>query len=532
VRLRLEDIFIGFTFVVYLIYLIRGKINWRIPTWQLIFAYFAVGAMSILCGVFIIHTIPFALPNELIHLSKSVLHYARYIEYFFLAFLFFSSITRRAQLYVIGAAVLFVTSAISIYGVGQKYFYWPVYSTMNREFSKGIPLYLTPHARVQSTFGGHYDFAAYLVLLLPFTLLIAWYAPRRWQRVFAWISHTLGLWALIVSAARTSIVAYFVAVIILFTIRTIMSPRSPARKIGAWFGYQFLYFSLIGLLTFGWGQDMIERFTHALDRIPFFHDTYHTANKWRKEIPYWLGWREHQPPTDGIGVTLDEYGNNVASVLTPSDSQPSTTGKPADVYVDVPDIKIGIDASGTAYTFEATRTWSVNAEKYGLSIGIRLDELWPNAIRGFARQPLLGSGYGTLTKGENLDRFTEADSTDNNYLRTLGETGILGAFTFYGAIVVSLWVCCRQIFTQQLSRVAQFVDYGFLTATIGILINATYIDVFAASKVAFTFWSLFGLFWATQSLNFATKKPDIPPKKSIRKSARRRRTPKSPKTNG
>jgi hypothetical protein len=31
---------------------------------------------------------------------------------------------------------------------------------------------------------------------------------------------------------------------------------------------------------------------------------------------------------------------------------------------------------------------------------------------------------------------------------------------------------------------------AFIAASIGLLINATYIDVFASSKVAFTYWAL------------------------------------------
>ena len=32
---------------------------------------------------------------------------------------------------------------------------------------------------------------------------------------------------------------------------------------------------------------------------------------------------------------------------------------------------------------EKDRVWSDNALKYGLSMGIRLDTLWPNAVKGF-----------------------------------------------------------------------------------------------------------------------------------------------------
>lgn len=502
VRLRLEDIVVGIAFVIYLVQVWRGKINWKMPTWQGIFANIVLGLMSIACGLLILHTIPWGA----VHIGKSLLHWARYIEYFFMAFLFFASIKNKNTLKIVAFCMLLTVSAISIYGMGQKYLYWPVYSTMNREFSKGMRLVLTPHARVQSTFGGHYDFAAYLVLLLPITLMIArhagqiWKKPKHWPALGVWTAHILGLWSLIVSAARTSIIAYFAGAVIVITLDILYSKRSKGRKFGAWWGHNFCYFALVGLLIFGWGEDMIERFAHVLDKIQPLHDAYHTANKWRKELPYKLGWKqEWQPPENSVVVTVDDYGNN--TVITPTDAQPkptASTTRPVDVYVDVPDIKIGIDASGNAYMYEATRTWSVNAEKYGLSMAIRLDTLWPNAIAGFLRNPLLGSGYGMITKGESFAVFTEADSTDNNYLRHLGETGLLGALTFYGTIVYTIWTALKTLKRSRLG--GRVVNIGYSAAAIGLLINALYIDVFAASKVAFTFWMIDGIFWASQQI--------------------------------
>ena len=92
VRLRLEDLVVGVFFMIYLVYLFQGKVSFKkLPTWQLIFAYIAIGAMSVLSGVLFLGTIPFAFPHELIHLAKALLHWARYIEYFFLSFVAVSS---------------------------------------------------------------------------------------------------------------------------------------------------------------------------------------------------------------------------------------------------------------------------------------------------------------------------------------------------------------------------------------------------------------------------------------------------------
>ncbi len=501
VRLRLEDIFVLITFIIYLIWLYRKKISWQLPTWQLIFAYLAIGLMSILTGLFILETIPL-FP---VHISKSVLHWARYAEYFFLAFLFFSSLRQLKHLKIFLGLILAVTAAISLYGAGQKYLYWPLYSTMNREFSKGIRLYLTPHARVQSTFGGHYDFAAYLVLVLPFSLILFWQAEKKWLKALALLAHLLGLWSLIVSAARTSIIAYFVAVILLFTIYVFCQKISWGKKIWRFFSYQFIYFLFIAFLIVNFGQDTIERFAHSFSSVEIIKNNYYRFKGFQEKVASTLGIDRVKPPANSLAVNLDEYGNN--SVLTPSDSRP----RPADVYVDVPEIKTALDAStGAIITYETERTWSRNAELYGLSMAIRLDTLWPNALKALMRHPLLGSGYGTINKGEKLNQFTEADSVDNNYLRTLGETGLLSFFVFYGLIAFTIIFAWKNL--SRLQGLPLYFNYAFIAAAVGLLINASYIDVFAASKVAFTFWMLYGVFWKTQSLSFLPS-PSIKNKK-------------------
>ena len=90
---------------------------------------------------------------------------------------------------------------VSLYGVGQKYLYWPVYSTMNREFSKGLQLYLTEHARVQSTFGGHYDYAAYLVIVLPVVMAMAFAVRKPWLKVGMWATFIVSLWGLMMTSS-------------------------------------------------------------------------------------------------------------------------------------------------------------------------------------------------------------------------------------------------------------------------------------------------------------------------------------------
>jgi hypothetical protein len=56
---------------------------------------------------------------------------------------------------------------------------------------------------------------------------------------------------------------------------------------------------------------------------------------------------------------------------------------------------------------------------YDISITTRLQAEWPNAIKAFKRNILLGSGFSTISV-----------ATDGDYFRMLGETGLLGTIAF------------------------------------------------------------------------------------------------------
>ena len=70
--------------------------------------------------------------------------------------------------------------------------------------------------------------------------------------------------------------------------------------------------------------------------------------------------------------------------------------------------------------------------------------------------------------------------------------------TFYGVIAFALIAAGRA--WQRSNKVDKVVVWSFAAATVGILLNAILIDVFAASKVAFSFWLLVGMFYATLAL--------------------------------
>ena len=185
------------------------------------------------------------------------------------------------------------------------------------------------------------------------------------------------------------------------------------------------------------------------------------------------------------------------SDIPPSTERPITSAVPSDVYENIPEY--GKTGEGLPATLAAKpRVYSQAAVQYDLSTGIRLDYTWPQAIKGFTRNPLLGSGYSTLTK-KNVEDFTEAESTDNDFLRALGETGLLGFLAFFGTIA---FICYYAIsnFKKITDPFFAAVVAGTVAATVGLLVNAVYIDVFEASKVAYTFWIMSAILLATVKL--------------------------------
>ena len=492
VRVRAEDFLILLTFIIWLTQLIRKKVRFKSFTTWIILSYAVVGLLSVISSLWVIKTVP--LTQD--HVLKTILHYFRYLEYFSLFFIFYSSISKPKDVKILLTTICLSLLGISIYGFGQKYYYWPVYSTMNREFSKGIRLYLTKHARVQSTFAGHYDLAAYLVIILPIVLALAYGAKKRSHKIGLFLLQILGSWLLIMSAARTSFAAYFIATLVVIILYGCKQKRIWP-KISWIFSRFIVLWSIIFIMMAVFGSDIYNRFVQVIESYPQLQTQYLLFEEKKEQLTNSLAStfksnsfsfiKDDSPPLNSIS-TED------AAVIVASDERPIAQ-RPKDVYQDIPDqIKIATtSAEGIEkiIILEKPRVWSENALEYGLSMAIRLDTLWPRAIQGFIRSPFVGSGYATLNK-TSLTDFTIADSTDNNFLRTLGETGFLGFITFYGAVISGSILAIKSLKSK--NELLTALSIGYLAAILGLLFNALYIDVFAASKVAFTFWAVTGLF--------------------------------------
>jgi len=118
-----------------------------------------------------------------------------------------------------------------------------------------------------------------------------------------------------------------------------------------------------------------------------------------------------------------------------------------------------------------------------VSIAIRLNVEWPRALRAFLKNPFLGTGYSSIGL-----------ATDNDYLRMLAETGVLGLLAF-GLIFFRIGKVFAKAFPlrTKLSGLELAYIVGMIGAIIGTFAIASFIDLFEASKFATIFWLLLGL---------------------------------------
>lgn len=117
------------------------------------------------------------------------------------------------------------------------------------------------------------------------------------------------------------------------------------------------------------------------------------------------------------------------------------------------------------------------------STSIRLNVEWPRAIRSLSKNPILGTGYSSISL-----------ATDNDYLRVLGEVGVLG-FSAFLLIFLHIYKLIVRSFRrlEKLDIYEKAFVTGFVGGIVGTLTNAMFIDIFEASKFATIFWLFMGI---------------------------------------
>ncbi|MCR4329849.1 MAG: O-antigen ligase family protein [Candidatus Roizmanbacteria bacterium] len=456
INIRYEDIFLGFLAVLFVIEILRGKARiLKNPYLRWIVLYWVVVFIAFLYGHFISKTVPV--------FNIGLLHSLRRVEYMFPFFVFFALVENARQFRIYAVSIFLALFGVIIYAFGQKFIGWPAYLTMNPVFSTGIPLLLKYESRIASTFGGHYDLGAFLVVLIPSTLAMFAAGKKKYGVLFF-----LSLLVLVYTASRTSFISYIVSAtaLLIFLRKWKMSVVIIAIS------------AVMMLFT----RDLTDRFmkTFSVRQILVNNKTgqvYVPKRVGKDELPagsLYVPLNKNKSEKLGTAVTNlkkdilaeEKIKNASAAALSGND----------------------INSSGSSeQNLEA-----VSGVVYDISSATRLQVEWPRAINAFLSNPLLGTGPSSIT-----------EATDGDYFRAVGETGILG-FTLLFGIVLFLQ---KEFFfkAKTLAKNAQYAYYGVVFGAFGLMINAIYIDVFEASKIAFFVWCLWGIY--AKALEFS--KADI-----------------------
>ncbi len=454
VAIRLEDFLIAAILLFWIVtQVVHRKL--KLPGGVIgkgILLYFAVGLLSTLSAIFVTHTV---VPHI------GLLHFLRRIEYMALFFVAASYLKEEKGIKFYIEAILWVIVCVLLYGLGQMYLNYPVISTQNEEFSKGVALHLTPGARLSSTFAGHYDLSAYLVIVMPLLVCMWTTKTEKWLRFAGLLGFVGGFWLLMMSASRISFPAYLVSITV--TLILIKQKR--------W----ILPIGLVSVLLMATTTELASRYLRTADvYLSQLSKIIQSPRKSPVEPPYQLAISPTPEPEEII--TLPITNTTPLVKVTPI---PTPTKR----------IKRKPKSTPTPYIPPV-----IIEER---STEIRLQASWPRAIRAFKKNPILGTGYSSITL-----------ATDNDYLRLIGETGVLGTAAFL-LIFVAIFFKSIKLLKEPTNSEKRIFGMGIIGSIIGILLNASFIDVLEASKVAIPFWIWAGFLAALIEIKRTTHEKNI-----------------------
>jgi len=424
VAIRLDDIVVALAVLIWLIFQIKNKFPiFKTKITLLFIAYFLAIITSFITAFFVYQS---DLTNILL------LNLFRRFEYISLFFVTLSALKSLKEIKVFHIFFLIATTFVCIYGYGQKYFQFPVISTMNSEFSKGQLLQMNIWTRISSTFAGHYDLAAFMSVALIIVGGIAIISKNKLLKIISLIIWIASFHILTLTASRVSIFAFWGGISLsLFLLRKYL-----------W----IIPISLLVIFSMFSSKDLNQR---LLATIPALKNQF---------------------------ISTKNNSNNNTSTPTPIPTIIVST-KPTNTKTSTP--------TPTVVRHQETEQYPQVDTDVGVARSgeIRFNAEWPRAINAFKKNPITGTGLGSITL-----------ATDNDYLRNLGESGALGFVTFTAIIFYFIKKTFSFMFTKNKTDNQKYavILFGCLAAT---LANAIFIDVFEASKTAYLFWIMMAFYY-------------------------------------
>ncbi|PIY70461.1 hypothetical protein COY89_01050 [Candidatus Roizmanbacteria bacterium CG_4_10_14_0_8_um_filter_36_36] len=446
IYIRFEDFFVVFITAIFLIQLLRKRITLNKKFLVPIILFWLADFLSFLCGYYYLKTIPVD--------YIGFLHAARRIEYMIIFLIVSSLIKSKKDFFFYFKFILSTLFIVAFYGLGQKFFGWPAVQTMNPEYAKGYLLFLTPEARISSTFAGHYDLASYIVFFIP--LVLSFYFLKKQFRYF--LLFIFCLTTLVFTASRVSYIAYIVS-----TLPFLIFLKKPKVLV------------TVIILTIGLTL-LSNNLTSRLKRTFQVKRIFVNQKTGEVFIPQTITSKEL--PAGSFYVRLNNQRD-----LNDNDAYKQSIIEEKEKQLKKQGIILSDKERADMIASLSANLKPMNTILSDISFATRLQLEWPRAIKAFLKNPLLGTGPSSIT-----------EATDNDYLRWLGEFGFVGTALF----LTILFLIAKTIFqSAKISHQKQgYLWWGFLFGYFALLINASYIDVFEASKVAYNFWLVSGMFIA------------------------------------
>lgn len=512
VYIRVEDFLVFAALILWAFFLFTKKITLKTPLTIPILAFWIIGGLATLHGILLIFpTVANIFPNV------AFLAYLRHIEYISLFFIAYAGMRKKDFLVYVFWVVTVTLLGVELYGFGQKYLSFPAYLTMNEEFAKGIPIQLSQLSRVPSTFAGHYDLAAYLVLVVPIVLSLFFVIKNIFLKIFLLGTVLLGVILTVLTVSRVSFVALLIGffIVLLFQRRRLVFMSVPIIII-------------LGVIFILFNSSLLARYTNTVSKadvlvnaktgeavgnieyvpVEYFKDKHIKLQRVdeREELTDAIGGElqsEQSTSSAFLPITKLKPGTLVplvkASNISTGETLPQGTGyinlslspvktRIGDFYYELsPDV---VERKGDEFDVVNFHGNFIvkSASAYDLSFTTRFQGEWPNALVAFSRNVFLGSGYGSISL-----------AIDNNYLRMLGETGLFGIASFFALFAV-IGIYIKRTWTHIDSKFTKSFIVGYAAGVVGLALNATLIDVFEASKVAFVLWLLTGCLLGTVHL--------------------------------
>jgi uncharacterized membrane protein YwzB len=370
-----------------------------------------------------------------------LLNTLRRFEYMSLFFIAINSIRTVKDLIFPYISLLIATALVDFFAYGQKYLHFPVISTMNSEFSKGQLLQMDVWTRVSSTFAGHYDLAAFLsvaLVIIGVFIIINKNIPLKIASILIWLA---SFQILTFTASRVSTFAFWGGICLTLILLRKYIWTVPVTLL--------VIFSIVN------SKDLNQRLMATIPAL-------------KNQLAFLENKNKPTAIPTPIAIVTPEVTPTSGVIGSANPTPPIIRHGPIEEIIPI-DADVGVARSGE----------------------IRFKVEWPRAINAFKKNLALGTGLGSLTL-----------ATDNDFLRLLGESGLIGFIAFMAIQMYFIFKTLPFIFKKK-HTASETLCIIFLGCQLTTLANAVFIDVFEASKTAYLFWLMMGVFY--QSLEFVNK---------------------------